>query len=158
MAGNGIHLVGWEQGAGGPGGRISVQVSGRAAVHAGSFRPPAASAFPHPDLLPWRPGPALSSQVRAVGRAGARLPEGRALKVLPSVPPGPPAPPQDVTVHAGPTPATVQVSWKPPALTTAGLSNGANVTGYGVYAKGQRVSSGSVACGGGACPHLLLEG
>nr|XP_060467907.1 RIMS-binding protein 2 [Panthera onca] len=75
-----------------------------------------------------------------------------------TLPAGPPAPPQDVTVHAGPTPATVQVSWKPPALTTAGLSNGANVTGYGVYAKGQRVSSGSVACGGGACPHLLLEG
>ncbi|XP_023097036.2 RIMS-binding protein 2 isoform X5 [Felis catus] len=57
-----------------------------------------------------------------------------------TLPAGPPAPPQDVTVHAGPTPATVQVSWKPPALTTAGLSNGANVTGYGVYAKGQRVA------------------
>ncbi|XP_045315459.1 RIMS-binding protein 2 isoform X1 [Leopardus geoffroyi] len=57
-----------------------------------------------------------------------------------TLPAGPPAPPQDVSVHAGPTPATVQVSWKPPALTTAGLSNGANVTGYGVYAKGQRVA------------------
>ncbi|XP_029777671.1 RIMS-binding protein 2 isoform X9 [Suricata suricatta] len=57
-----------------------------------------------------------------------------------TLPAGPPAPPQDVTVHAGATPATVQVSWKPPALTTAGLSNGANVTGYGVYAKGQRVA------------------
>ncbi|XP_043413226.1 RIMS-binding protein 2 isoform X3 [Prionailurus bengalensis] len=57
-----------------------------------------------------------------------------------TLPAGPPAPPQDVTVHAGPTSATVQVSWKPPALTTAGLSNGANVTGYGVYAKGQRVA------------------
>ncbi|XP_039105514.1 RIMS-binding protein 2 [Hyaena hyaena] len=57
-----------------------------------------------------------------------------------TLPAGPPAPPQDVTVHAGATPATVHVSWKPPALTTAGLSNGANVTGYGVYAKGQRVA------------------
>ncbi|XP_004415510.1 PREDICTED: RIMS-binding protein 2 [Odobenus rosmarus divergens] len=57
-----------------------------------------------------------------------------------TLPAGPPAPPQDVTVHAGATPATVQVSWKPPALTTAGLSNGANVSGYGVYAKGQRVA------------------
>lgn len=53
---------------------------------------------------------------------------------------GPPAPPQDVTVQAGPTPATIQVSWKPPTLTSTGTSNGANVTGYGVYAKGQRVS------------------
>ncbi|XP_036777725.2 RIMS-binding protein 2 isoform X7 [Manis pentadactyla] len=57
-----------------------------------------------------------------------------------TLPAGPPAPPQDVTVQAGATPETVQVSWKPPALTTTGLSNGANVTGYGVYAKGQRVA------------------
>ncbi|XP_066227300.1 RIMS-binding protein 2 isoform X9 [Saccopteryx leptura] len=57
-----------------------------------------------------------------------------------TLPAGPPAPPQDVTVQAGATPATVHVSWKPPALTPTGLSNGANVTGYGVYAKGQRVA------------------
>ncbi|KAM5313142.1 RIMS-binding protein 2 isoform 12-T13 [Glossophaga mutica] len=57
-----------------------------------------------------------------------------------TLPAGPPAPPQDVTVQAGATPATVHVSWKPPALTAAGLSNGANVTGYGVYANGQRVA------------------
>ncbi|CAO2629756.1 RIMS-binding protein 2 [Lemmus lemmus] len=57
-----------------------------------------------------------------------------------TLPAGPPAPPQDITVQAGPTAATVQVSWKPPALTPTGLSNGANVTGYGVYAKGQRVA------------------
>ncbi|XP_072809454.1 RIMS-binding protein 2 isoform X5 [Vicugna pacos] len=57
-----------------------------------------------------------------------------------TLPAGPPAPPQDITVQAGATPATVQVSWKPPALTATGLSNGANVTGYGVYAKGQRVA------------------
>ncbi|XP_069353478.1 RIMS-binding protein 2 isoform X3 [Eulemur rufifrons] len=57
-----------------------------------------------------------------------------------TLPAGPPAPPQDVTIQAGATPATVQVSWKPPVLTPTGLSNGANVTGYGVYAKGQRVA------------------
>ncbi|XP_066116943.1 RIMS-binding protein 2 isoform X8 [Saccopteryx bilineata] len=57
-----------------------------------------------------------------------------------TLPAGPPAPPQDVTIQAGATPATVHVSWKPPALTPTGLSNGANVTGYGVYAKGQRVA------------------
>uniref|UniRef100_A0A8D2CP28 RIMS-binding protein 2 n=1 Tax=Sciurus vulgaris TaxID=55149 RepID=A0A8D2CP28_SCIVU len=57
-----------------------------------------------------------------------------------TLPAGPPAPPQDVTVQAGATTATVQVSWKPPVLTPTGLSNGANVTGYGVYAKGQRVA------------------
>ncbi|XP_045390261.1 RIMS-binding protein 2 isoform X5 [Lemur catta] len=57
-----------------------------------------------------------------------------------TLPAGPPAPPQDVTIQAGATPATIQVSWKPPALTPTGLSNGALVTGYGVYAKGQRVA------------------
>ncbi|XP_066872174.1 RIMS-binding protein 2 isoform X13 [Kogia breviceps] len=57
-----------------------------------------------------------------------------------TLPAGPPAPPQDIAVQAAATPATVQVSWKPPALTATGLSNGASVTGYGVYAKGQRVA------------------
>ncbi|XP_027627177.1 RIMS-binding protein 2 [Tupaia chinensis] len=57
-----------------------------------------------------------------------------------TLPAGPPAPPQDVLVQAGAAPATVQVSWKPPTLTPTGLSNGANVTGYGVYAQGQRVA------------------
>ncbi|XP_039766223.1 RIMS-binding protein 2 isoform X11 [Ornithorhynchus anatinus] len=56
-----------------------------------------------------------------------------------TLPAGPPAPPQDVTIQAGATPATIQVSWKPPTLTPMGMSNGANVSGYGVYAKGQRV-------------------
>ncbi|XP_025951095.2 RIMS-binding protein 2 isoform X1 [Dromaius novaehollandiae] len=57
-----------------------------------------------------------------------------------TLPAGPPAPPQDVTVRAGSTPATMQVSWKPPTLTATGTSHGASVTGYGVYAKGQRVA------------------
>ncbi|XP_073917432.1 RIMS-binding protein 2 isoform X5 [Castor canadensis] len=57
-----------------------------------------------------------------------------------TLPAGPPAPPQDVAIQAGATAATIQVSWKPPALTPTGLSNGASVTGYGVYAKGQRVA------------------
>ncbi|XP_009866480.1 PREDICTED: RIMS-binding protein 2 isoform X3 [Apaloderma vittatum] len=57
-----------------------------------------------------------------------------------TLPAGPPAPPQDVTIRAGSTPATIQVSWKPPTLTATGTSHGASVTGYGVYAKGQRVA------------------
>ncbi|NXU20351.1 RIMB2 protein, partial [Pardalotus punctatus] len=57
-----------------------------------------------------------------------------------TLPAGPPAPPQDVAVRAGSTPGTVQVSWKPPTLTATGTSHGASVTGYGVYAKGQRVA------------------
>ncbi|NWH95246.1 RIMB2 protein, partial [Aegithalos caudatus] len=57
-----------------------------------------------------------------------------------TLPAGPPAPPQDVAVRAGPTPGTLQVCWKPPALSATGTSHGASVTGYGVYAKGQRVA------------------
>ncbi|KAK2522746.1 Rimbp2, partial [Columba guinea] len=57
-----------------------------------------------------------------------------------TLPAGPPAPPQDVIVRAGSTPATVQVSWKPPTLTATGTSHGATVTGYGVYTRGQRVA------------------
>ncbi|KAM6317778.1 RIMS-binding protein 2 isoform 7-T7 [Podargus strigoides] len=57
-----------------------------------------------------------------------------------TLPAGPPAAPQDVTVRAGSSPATIQVSWKPPTLTATGTSHGATVTGYGVYAKGQRVA------------------
>ncbi|XP_069651015.1 RIMS-binding protein 2 isoform X18 [Haliaeetus albicilla] len=57
-----------------------------------------------------------------------------------TLPAGPPAPPQDVSVRAGSTPATIQVSWKPPTLTATGTSHGASVMGYGVYAKGQRVA------------------
>ncbi|XP_074868620.1 RIMS-binding protein 2 isoform X13 [Carettochelys insculpta] len=57
-----------------------------------------------------------------------------------TLPAGPPAPPQDITIQSGSTSATIQVSWKPPTLTSTGTSNGANVTGYGVYAKGQRVA------------------
>ncbi|XP_060048731.1 RIMS-binding protein 2 isoform X3 [Erinaceus europaeus] len=57
-----------------------------------------------------------------------------------TLPTGPPDPPRDIMVLAGPTPSNVLVSWKPPTLTATGLSNGAAVTGYGVYAKDQRVA------------------
>ncbi|NXN78505.1 RIMB2 protein, partial [Bombycilla garrulus] len=57
-----------------------------------------------------------------------------------TLPAGPPAPPQDVAVRAGSTPGTIQVCWKPPVLSATGTSHGASVTGYGVYAKGQRVA------------------
>lgn len=72
-----------------------------------------------------------------------------------TLPAGPPAPPQDVTVQAGATAASVQVSWKPPALTPTGLSNGANVTGYGVYAKGQRVAEVIAPTADGAAVELV---
>ncbi|XP_053850069.1 RIMS-binding protein 2 isoform X4 [Vidua macroura] len=72
-----------------------------------------------------------------------------------TLPAGPPAPPQDVSVRAGPTPGTVQVSWKPPALSATGTSHGASVTGYGVYAKGQRVAEVTFPAAEGTPVELL---
>ncbi|XP_043353881.1 RIMS-binding protein 2 isoform X15 [Dermochelys coriacea] len=72
-----------------------------------------------------------------------------------TLPAGPPAPPQDITIQAGSTPATIQVSWKPPTLTSTGTSNGANVTGYGVYAKGQRVAEVIFPTAENTCVELM---
>uniref|UniRef100_A0A668APP8 RIMS-binding protein 2 n=1 Tax=Myripristis murdjan TaxID=586833 RepID=A0A668APP8_9TELE len=55
-------------------------------------------------------------------------------------PAGPPFPPQDVQVQCGQTPGMLQVRWKPPPLTPAGTSNGANVIGYAVCTKGQKIA------------------
>ncbi|XP_053092279.1 RIMS-binding protein 2 isoform X3 [Pangasianodon hypophthalmus] len=55
-------------------------------------------------------------------------------------PAGPPFPPQDVQVHCGTSPGVLQVRWKPPPLTPSGTSNGANVMGYVVCTKGQKVA------------------
>ncbi|XP_016157813.1 PREDICTED: RIMS-binding protein 2 [Ficedula albicollis] len=72
-----------------------------------------------------------------------------------TLPAGPPAPPQDVAVRAGSTPGTLQVCWKPPALSATGTSHGASVTGYGVYAKGQRVAEVMLPAAEGSPLELL---
>uniref|UniRef100_I3J7D6 RIMS-binding protein 2 n=1 Tax=Oreochromis niloticus TaxID=8128 RepID=I3J7D6_ORENI len=53
---------------------------------------------------------------------------------------GPPLPPQDVQVLCGQAPGVLQVCWKPPLLSPTGTSNGANVIGYAVCTKGQRIA------------------
>ncbi|KAL2099850.1 hypothetical protein ACEWY4_004244 [Coilia grayii] len=53
---------------------------------------------------------------------------------------GPPLPPQEVQVQCGPGPGVLQVCWKPPQLTPLGTSNGANVIGYAVCTKGQKIA------------------
>ncbi|XP_061842068.1 RIMS-binding protein 2 isoform X16 [Nerophis lumbriciformis] len=55
-------------------------------------------------------------------------------------PSGPPHPPQEVQVQCGQTPGVLQVRWKPPLLTSAGTSNGANVIGYAVCTKGKKIA------------------
>ncbi|XP_028826989.1 RIMS-binding protein 2 isoform X5 [Denticeps clupeoides] len=53
---------------------------------------------------------------------------------------GPPLPPQEVQVQCGQAPGILQVRWKPPLLTSLGTSNGANVIGYAVCTKGQKIA------------------
>ncbi|XP_069019288.1 RIMS-binding protein 2 isoform X3 [Embiotoca jacksoni] len=53
---------------------------------------------------------------------------------------GPPLPPLDVQVLCGQAPGVLQVHWKPPILSPTGTSNGANVIGYAVCTKGQRIA------------------
>ncbi|XP_019128006.1 RIMS-binding protein 2 isoform X4 [Larimichthys crocea] len=53
---------------------------------------------------------------------------------------GPPMPPHDVQVLCGQGPGVLQVHWKPPILSPTGTSNGANVVGYAVCTKGQRIA------------------
>uniref|UniRef100_A0A3P8QP24 RIMS-binding protein 2 n=1 Tax=Astatotilapia calliptera TaxID=8154 RepID=A0A3P8QP24_ASTCA len=53
---------------------------------------------------------------------------------------GPPLPPQDVQVLCGQAPGVLQVCWKPPNISPTGTSNGANVIGYAVCTKGQRIA------------------
>lgn len=61
--------------------------------------------------------------------------------------PGPPQPPVDVQVLCGQAPGVLQVRWKPPILSPTGTSNGANVVGYAVCTKGQRVSYSAFTLG-----------
>ncbi|XP_072373295.1 RIMS-binding protein 2 isoform X4 [Scyliorhinus torazame] len=72
-----------------------------------------------------------------------------------TLPAGPPAPPQDVIVHVGSTPGTIQISWKPPLLSSSGTSNGARVTGYSVCAKGQKVAEVMLATANGVTVDYL---
>ncbi|XP_051533860.1 RIMS-binding protein 2-like isoform X3 [Myxocyprinus asiaticus] len=53
---------------------------------------------------------------------------------------GPPLPPQEVQIQCGQAPGILQVHWKPPPMTPMGTSNGANVIGYAVCTKGQRIA------------------
>lgn len=64
---------------------------------------------------------------------------------------GLPDPPLDVQVQPGPTPSTVIVEWLPVTITTSGLSNGAVVSGYAVYAGDVKVAETMVPTGN---PHM----
>ncbi|XP_040194213.1 peripheral-type benzodiazepine receptor-associated protein 1 isoform X5 [Rana temporaria] len=66
---------------------------------------------------------------------------------------GPPDAPLDVQVELGPKPGVLLITWLPVTIDAAGTSNGVRVTGYAVYADGQKVlevtspTAGSVLVG-----------
>ncbi|XP_056414538.1 peripheral-type benzodiazepine receptor-associated protein 1 isoform X2 [Hyla sarda] len=72
---------------------------------------------------------------------------------------GPPDAPLDVQVELGPKPGVLLITWLPVTIDAAGTSNGVRVTGYAVYADGQKVlevtspTAGSVLVG---TSHLQL--
>ncbi|XP_068957007.1 RIMS-binding protein 3A-like [Petaurus breviceps papuanus] len=66
---------------------------------------------------------------------------------------GPPDPPLDVLVEYHTSPGALLVSWIPVTIDSAGSSNGVPVTGYAVYAAGQKVAEVSSPTAG----NVLVE-
>lgn len=61
-------------------------------------------------------------------------------------PPGLPDAPLDVQAEPGPSPGILMISWLPVTIDAAGTSNGVRVTGYAIYADGQKVWLGDSSC------------
>lgn len=67
----------------------------------------------------------------------------------------------DVQVEAGPSPGILVISWLPVTIDAEGSSNGVRVTGYAVYADGQKVlpvQEGWGCCRGGTNWQTLRRG
>ncbi|XP_034496346.1 peripheral-type benzodiazepine receptor-associated protein 1 isoform X3 [Ailuropoda melanoleuca] len=71
---------------------------------------------------------------------GWERPEQRAATLqFTTLPAGPPDAPLDVQIEPGPSPGILIISWLPVTIDAAGTSNGVRVTGYAVYADGQKI-------------------
>ncbi|XP_057572631.1 peripheral-type benzodiazepine receptor-associated protein 1 isoform X2 [Hippopotamus amphibius kiboko] len=93
-----------------------------------------------------RPGTLYQARVEAQlppresWEPGWERPERRAATLqFTTLPAGPPDAPLDVQVEPGPSPGVLIVSWLPVTIDAAGTSNGVRVTGYAVYADGQKI-------------------
>ncbi|XP_070339019.1 peripheral-type benzodiazepine receptor-associated protein 1 isoform X3 [Equus asinus] len=93
-----------------------------------------------------RPGTLYQARVeaqlppRGSWEPGWERPEQRAATLqFTTLPAGPPDAPLDVQIEPGPSPGILIISWLPVTIDAAGTSNGVRVTGYAVYADGQKI-------------------
>ncbi|XP_047613149.1 peripheral-type benzodiazepine receptor-associated protein 1 isoform X2 [Phacochoerus africanus] len=93
-----------------------------------------------------RPGTLYQVQVeaqlppRGSWEPGWERPEQRTATLqFTTLPAGPPDAPLDVQIEPGPSPGILIISWLPVTIDAAGTSNGVRVTGYAIYADGQKV-------------------
>ncbi|KAM4844213.1 peripheral-type benzodiazepine receptor-associated protein 1 [Thomomys bottae] len=93
-----------------------------------------------------RPGTLYQARVeaqlppRGFWEPGWERPEQRSTALqFTTLPAGPPDAPLDVQIEPGPSPGILIISWLPVTIDAAGTSNGVRVTGYAIYADGQKV-------------------
>uniref|UniRef100_A0A2K5IKB4 TSPO associated protein 1 n=1 Tax=Colobus angolensis palliatus TaxID=336983 RepID=A0A2K5IKB4_COLAP len=93
-----------------------------------------------------RPGTPYQAQVEAqLPPQGSwepgweRLEQRAATLQFTTLPAGPPDAPLDVQIEPGPSPGILIISWLPVTIDAAGTSNGVRVTGYAIYADGQKI-------------------
>ncbi|XP_012581986.1 PREDICTED: peripheral-type benzodiazepine receptor-associated protein 1 isoform X1 [Condylura cristata] len=93
-----------------------------------------------------RPGTLYQARVeaqlppRGSWEPGWERPEQRAATLqFTTLPAGPPDAPLDVQIEPGPSPGILIISWLPVTIDAAGTSNGVRVTGYAIYADGQKI-------------------
>ncbi|XP_048970088.1 peripheral-type benzodiazepine receptor-associated protein 1 isoform X3 [Canis lupus dingo] len=93
-----------------------------------------------------RPGTLYQARVEAQlppresWEPGWERPEQRAATLqFTTLPAGPPDAPLDVQIEPGPSPGILIISWLPVTIDAAGTSNGVRVTGYAIYADGQKI-------------------
>ncbi|XP_048644275.1 peripheral-type benzodiazepine receptor-associated protein 1 isoform X11 [Marmota marmota marmota] len=93
-----------------------------------------------------RPGTLYQARVeaqlpsRGSWEPGWEKPDQRAATLqFTTLPAGPPDAPLDVQIEPGPSPGILIISWLPVTIDAAGTSNGVRVTGYAIYADGQKI-------------------
>ncbi|XP_045381623.1 peripheral-type benzodiazepine receptor-associated protein 1 isoform X1 [Lemur catta] len=93
-----------------------------------------------------RPGTPYQARVeaqlppRGPWEPGWERPEQRAATLqFTTLPAGPPDAPLDVQIEPGPSSGILIISWLPVTIDAAGTSNGVRVTGYAIYADGQKI-------------------